>query len=72
MFLDRFYPPEGDDPYYMRKQEEYEDARYDYNKLKRLLEDELDDESQRAYLEEKLLDMYYTVQDLMLELEELS
>ena len=72
MFLDRFLPPEGDDPVYMRKQEEYYEAEMDYKDLKYKLEDELDDESQREALEEKLLDMYQTVQDLMLELEELS
>lgn len=72
MFLDRFAPPEEPSRHYMGLQERYEDAKYDYRKLKNLLEDELDDESQRVYLEEKLLDMYYTVQDLMLELEELS
>lgn len=72
MFLDRFYAPEEPSRYYMDKQEQYEDARYDYRKLKNMLDNELDDESQRVYLEEKLLDMYYTVQDLLLELEELS
>lgn len=72
MFLDRFYPPEEPSRYLMGLQEKYEDARYDYNKLKNLLEDELEDESQRAYLEEKLLDMLYTVQDLMQEMEEAS
>jgi hypothetical protein len=56
----------------MDKQEQYEDARYDYRKLKNMLDNELDDESQRIVLEEKLMDMYMTVQDLLLELEELS
>jgi hypothetical protein len=72
MFVDRFYPPEEPSRYYMDKQEQYEDARYDYRKLKNMLDNELDDESQRTVLEEKLMDMYMTVQDLLLELEELS
>lgn len=72
MFLDRFAPPEGPSRHQVALQERYEDAKYDYRKLKNLLEDELDDESQRVVLEEKLEDMYQTVQDLMLEMEELS
>lgn len=72
MFLDRFLPPEGDDPVYMRKQEEYYEAEMDYKDLKYKLDDPELGEDERMVLEEKLLDMYQTVQDLMLELEELS
>ena len=72
MFVDRFYPPEEPSRYYMDLQERYSDAEYDYKKLKYMLEDELDDESQRVLLEEKLEEMYMTVQDLLLEMEELS
>lgn len=72
MFLDRFLPPEGDDPVYMRKQEEYYEAEMDYKDLKYKLDDPDLGEDERMVLEEKLLDMFQTVQDLMLELEELS
>ena len=72
MFLDRFLPPEGDDPVYMRKQEEYYEAEMDYKDLKYKLDDPDLGEDERLVLEEKLLDMYQTVYDLMLEMEELS
>jgi hypothetical protein len=65
----RFAPPEDPDPKYIDLQEKHSDLKWDYTALKHKLEDELDDETQREVLEERLLYLRMMVQDLEMEME---
>ena len=68
----RFAPPDDPNPRYMDLQERESDLRWDYNALRNRLEDELEDESQRVVLEERLEYLRMMVQDIQAEMEELS
>lgn len=67
----RFAPPDDfTAPRYERLQERYDDLKWDYDNLRYALEDELEDESKRAVLEERLLYLRMMVQDVEQEMEE--
>lgn len=67
----RFAPPDDfTAPRYERLQDRHDSLKWDYDALRFKLEDELEDESKRAVLEERLLYLRMMVQDIEQEMEE--
>ena len=71
MFLDRFLPPEEPGRRYMALQERYEDARWNYRNLGVII-DNLDDGDERDLLIDRREELYFEMEDLLREMEELS